>query len=186
MGRKKKKKPNTPRAKRMNRQGRLQSAVSWLKKYNGKQYIRGYRKHYGVDTGTAIAELRMLGVPLSDEVVQTARASAEALVKDKQARKEKRLLRLQNEERMVDTESDETYAYIAGYTGWGFPFGITWEEMERFANQESLDLTVPPRTKKQHINSADDRGRPYIEERDEEEVPFDLEAFMRYYADCID
>lgn len=27
-------------------------------------------------------------------------------------------------------ESDETFAFIAGYTSGGVPFGITWEEME--------------------------------------------------------
>ncbi|MFK7693045.1 hypothetical protein ACI5FR_09650 [Paenibacillus sp. HJGM_3] len=97
----------------MNRQGRLQSAVSWLREYKGKNYIHGYRKHYGVDTGTAIAELRMLGVPLSDEAVRTARASAAASVRAKQARKEKRRLRLQ-EEQLAGIESDETLLTSSG------------------------------------------------------------------------
>ena len=26
-------------------------------------------------------------------------------------------------------DSDETFAYIAGYTSAGFPYGITWEEL---------------------------------------------------------
>ncbi|MFB5761971.1 hypothetical protein [Paenibacillus medicaginis] len=39
--------------------------------------------------------------------------------------------------------SDGTFAYIAGYTGWGFPYGITWEEMDRLADQESLYATIP-------------------------------------------
>ncbi|MHA6482138.1 hypothetical protein ACX1C1_09610 [Paenibacillus sp. strain BS8-2] len=55
----------------MNRKSRLQSAAdSWLKTYNGSCHIRGYRKHFGVHTGTAITELRMLGVPLSDRAVR--------------------------------------------------------------------------------------------------------------------
>ena len=33
---------------------------------------------------------------------------------------------------------NEKFAYIAGYTQAGFPFGITWEEMERFNELESL------------------------------------------------
>ena len=28
-------------------------------------------------------------------------------------------------------ESDDTFAFIAGYTSGGVPYGITWEEMER-------------------------------------------------------
>ncbi len=25
--------------------------------------------------------------------------------------------------------SDDTFAYIVGYTSWGFPYGVTWEEL---------------------------------------------------------
>jgi len=125
---KKKKKPNTPRAKRMNRQSRLQSAVSWLEKYKGKNYIRGYSKRFGVDTGNAIVELGMLGVPLSEADIQ-AKAGAKASVRAKQARKEKRLQRLR--EPVFDDESDGTFAYIAGYTEGGFAWelhGRKWRE----------------------------------------------------------
>lgn len=183
MAKKKKKRSNTPRVKRMNQKGRLQSAVGWLEKYTGKNYIRGYRKHFGVNVGMAIAELKILGVPLSDEMIQRAKQSAEALVKAKQRRKEERKRRLQNQEEEMYPDSDETYAYIVGYTGWGFPYGVTWEEMERFADQDSLDATLPPRIKERSISSADDNSRPYAEKRDEIEVPFDLEAFMRCYED---
>ncbi|THF84458.1 hypothetical protein [Cohnella fermenti] len=182
MAKRSKKKTNTPRAKRMNRHGRLQSAASWLKKYPGERYIYGYRKHFGVDTGTAIAELKILGVPLSEEMIQSARASAEALVKQKQARKNKRMLRRQEEESSEFPDSDETYAYIAGYTNWGFPYGITWAEMERFADQDSLDDLVPPRPPSQPCTSADERERPYVEDGGREEVPFDIEEFIRYYS----
>jgi len=178
LARKKKKKPNTPRAKRINRQSRLQSAVNWLKQYDGKHFIRGYRKHYGVDVGTAIAELKILGVPLSDEAIRSAKASAAALVREKAARKEKRQQRLRAQEQFDLAESDETFAYIAGYTNWGFPFGITWEEMERFNDQDSLDRTVPPFVNKKQVDRVDDKDRPYVEVRDAAEVPFDLETFM--------
>ena len=33
-------------------------------------------------------------------------------------------------------ESDETFAFIAGYTSGGVPFGITWEEMEAIEQRE--------------------------------------------------
>ncbi|MBB6672245.1 hypothetical protein [Cohnella nanjingensis] len=179
--RKRKKKLNTPRSKRMNKEGRLQSAAGWLKKYNGNHVIRGYRKHFAVDAETAIAELRILGVPLSDEAVRNARVSAQAAVKAKQARKDKRQ-RLQEQGQLshIVQWSDETYAFIAGYTEWGFPYGITWEEMEQFADQESLHRTAPPRGGKGPVSSEDERDWPKAEERDAEEVPFDLEAFMRY------
>ncbi|MBQ7774457.1 MAG: hypothetical protein IJ379_00915 [Lachnospiraceae bacterium] len=30
----------------------------------------------------------------------------------------------------VFNDSDETFAFIAGTTSWGFLYGITWEELE--------------------------------------------------------
>lgn len=183
MGKKKKNKSSTPRVKRMNRESRLQSAAaSWLKTYNGKRHIYGYRKHFGVDVGTAIAELRMLGVPLTDEVVRNAKESVQAAARAKQARKEKRLQRLKEQHRVEVPWSNETFAYIAGYTGWGFPYGVTWEEAEMYADKESLDLTVPPRGWGRQ-SSADEEGRSTIEVRETEGVPFDLEEFMRYHAE---
>lgn len=184
MGKKKKKKSSTPRAKSMNRESRLQSAAaSWLNTYDGNRHIRGYRKHFGVDAGTAIAELRMLGVSLTDEAVRNAKKGAQAAVKAKQARKEKRLQLQKERQSGAVPRSDETYAYIAGYTGWGFPYGITWEEMERYADKESLDDTVPPRSWGRQT-TVDEAGRPFIDERDAEEAPFDLEEFMRCHAEC--
>ncbi|MBD2864627.1 hypothetical protein [Paenibacillus oceani] len=185
MGKKKKKKTNTPGVKQMNRGERLASAASsWLETYNGKRRIRGYRKHFGVDAGTAIAELSQLGVLLTGEEIQKARQGERAAANAKQARKKKRLQR-QKEQQEVDTWSDGTFAYIAGYTDWGFPYGITWEEMERIADQVSLDRTVSPRSHRNHRrqSTADEAEWPLVQAREAEEVPFDLEECMKYYAD---
>ncbi len=40
----------------------------------------------------------------------------------------KRRKKNRNEEPLCLPDSDEQFAYIAGYTEGGFPFGITWEE----------------------------------------------------------
>lgn len=43
-------------------------------------------------------------------------------------------------------ESDETFAFIAGYTSGGFPYGITWEEMEHKGleeQEENLEEDLP-------------------------------------------
>jgi hypothetical protein len=178
---KKKNKTNTPRVKQMNREGRLASAASsWLETYNGKRRIRGYRKHFGVDAGTAIAELRQLGVPLTDEEIRKAREGERAAANAKQTRKKKRLQRQKEQQQEEAPWSDGTFAYIAGYTDWGVPYGITWEEMERFADQESLDRTAPPRSRNRQ--PADEAGRPLVPAREAEEVPFDLDDCMKYYA----
>jgi hypothetical protein len=70
MGRKRKKKQLGPRRKRMKRSARLQSARSWLKQYGGKNVLRGYCKHYGVDWRCAATELKQLGVHLDPEYLK--------------------------------------------------------------------------------------------------------------------
>ncbi len=45
-------------------------------------------------------------------------------------------------------ESDETFAFIAGYTSGGFLYGITWEEMNEIEKnevdkKESENLELP-------------------------------------------
>lgn len=123
----KKRKKHGPRRKRMNRSARLQSAKStqWVKNYSGKNIVRGYCKWYGVDPLCAVAELRQLGVPITAEREEELRRSVAAQAAARATRRQKR-----NEKEWDEySESDDTYAYIAGYTSWGFPYGVTWEEI---------------------------------------------------------
>lgn len=163
----------------MKREARLQSAVHWLKEIQTTRIIRSYHKRFGVDIGTAIAELRTLGVQLSEQEVIKAREGTKSRQIMKQKRKEKRLLQHQTDiPNALFPDSDATYAYIAGYTGWGFPYGITWEEMERFADEESLDATLPPRSETRKQYGTDKLDHPPFESDGPEEVSFDLEQFM--------
>jgi len=73
----KRKKPLPPRGKRMNRQGRLASARSWLPKYSGKNVLKGYCRHFGVDWRCASVELAMLGVKV-DPAYLALRETTEA------------------------------------------------------------------------------------------------------------
>lgn len=38
-----------------------------------------------------------------------------------------------------DIESDETFAFIAGYTECGFAYGVTWEEIGGKADIDEID-----------------------------------------------
>ena len=127
MSRKRKKKPLPPRHKRMKRPARLQAARTWLAKYPGKNVVTSYKKHFAVDALCALAELQMLGVRLDPEYVQRVRSSEQSRIEARRRERERRKASAGPPE--LDGESDETFAYIAGYTGWGFPYGITWEEM---------------------------------------------------------
>lgn len=37
-------------------------------------------------------------------------------------------------------ELDDTFAFIAGYTSGGAPYGITWEEMEEIERKENKEM----------------------------------------------
>jgi hypothetical protein len=123
--RKKKKKPQGPRVKRMRRASRLQSARSWLEKYEGKNVVRGYRKRFGVDLACAYKELQILGLQFDPSVVAARLKSAAA---DAAARRRKRIERAERTSPYGEMYVDynETFAYIAGRTSGGVPFGITW------------------------------------------------------------
>ncbi|WP_138418679.1 hypothetical protein [Aquibacillus sediminis] len=120
---KKKNEPKPPRHKRLNRDGRLQAAPHWIPKYEGKNLAKGYSKHFAIDLLGAVKELEMLGYSFSDSYKQQ-------LKNIQLAEKKKERERAMKEEAFND-ECDETYAYIAGYTDGGVPFGITWEEWEQ-------------------------------------------------------
>ncbi|HYZ75621.1 MAG TPA: hypothetical protein VE641_21265 [Chthoniobacterales bacterium] len=109
----------------MTRAGRLSSARHWLATQKNRtpiQIAKSYRKWYGVDWPGAIRELASLGVVLDPNWVtrlnQTLAGQHQSRARRKAARK---LDPLAN-------ESDATFAYIAGYTDNGVPFGVTWEE----------------------------------------------------------
>ena len=109
MGRKKK--PLPPRVKRMRRQGRLASARSWLPKYSGKNVLKGYCKHFGVDWRCAAAELQMLGLKI-DPAYLAMREGTEA-EKARQNRERTQLIEAE-EDAHWHPYTDPFTAYLAG------------------------------------------------------------------------
>ncbi len=63
----KKKKSSTPRYKRMKQTQRLQSAKQWLLTFSGKNLVRRYKNHFGVDEVCALLELKALGYRITWE-----------------------------------------------------------------------------------------------------------------------
>lgn len=127
MGKREKNKAKVPRQKRLNRYVRLQAAPHWIPKYDGENLVKGYSTHFAVDKICAVTELEMLGYSISEEYKQNVKDAV--FQKQKQTKKRKAAKR-QIESEFFDEESDETFAFIAGYTSGGAPFGITWEEWE--------------------------------------------------------
>ena len=129
----KSKQNTTPKRKRFDRRQRLDSAKNWLPTYEGDDIAKAYRKRFGLDWLTAFKELEMLGVKVDpgykEQVLKSAQAQVEA---KKRKRAEKRAV----VERTLHPDQDERFAYIAGYTNWGFPYGLTWEELEAVESEE--------------------------------------------------
>lgn len=127
----KKNKSRCPRRLRMNRQGRLQSAKAWLITQQGRtpaQIGASYRKWYAVDWPCAIQELTHLGVVFDPQWVAQLTRSLEDHHRACAAR---RAARKSQSHADFPEDSDEHFAYIAGYTPNGVPFGVTWEEWEQ-------------------------------------------------------
>jgi hypothetical protein len=111
----------------MDRRSRLQSATEWVKKYEGKNIIALYAKWFGVDKICAMTELEMLGLTYSEKR-KTQIKMAENRKHQMNVLKEKR--KQKNNSNDEDIESNETFAFIAGYTDSGVPFGITQEVIQ--------------------------------------------------------
>jgi hypothetical protein len=105
---------------------RLQRAKSWLNSFQGKNVVRGYAKKYRVDLLCAIQELRTLGVEIKPEYEQAVRQTITQRIEQNKNRKKA------NEAEMdgVSVHQDGDFAYIAGYTSGGAPYGIKWKEMD--------------------------------------------------------
>lgn len=114
-----------PRAKRMDRSARLQSARTWVKTYKGKNIAADYRKHFAVDWVCAFSELDILGVRIDSGYKRRVLKSVEGHLEARQRRKAPR-----EEPYAMAFDQNESFAYIAGYTAAGFAYGVTWEEWE--------------------------------------------------------
>jgi len=115
---------SVPRPKRFNQKQRLASARGWLHDQKGKNVARAYRKHFGVDWATAFRELELLGIQIPSDYRENILKSVAASAEAKKRKKAEKLAALS------DIEQDEIFAYIAGYTDGGAPYGITWDECD--------------------------------------------------------
>lgn len=88
MARNRRKRHGVPRAKRMKRSARLQSAVSWLKEFKGSNVLSSYCKHFGVDWRCAAIELRQLGIQLDPDYLEQREQSKRQLANQRRRRRE--------------------------------------------------------------------------------------------------
>ena len=56
----------------------------------------------------------------------------------------------------MEPESDDHFAYIAGYTSGGAPYGITWEEQEELERRAAAKKSATPPEQKESVSLNDD------------------------------
>jgi hypothetical protein len=84
--RQKRKRVKPPRVKRMKRPARLQSARKFLTAFKGKNILRGYCKHFGVDWRCAAIELKRLGIEISSEYLRQREVNERGRIAQRQRR----------------------------------------------------------------------------------------------------
>ncbi|MDU0458959.1 MAG: hypothetical protein RW306_09545 [Geobacteraceae bacterium] len=55
----------------------------------------------------------------------------------------------------LEPESDDCFAFIAGYTPGGAPYGITWEEQEEIERRAAAKSSVIPPEQKEPVSMDD-------------------------------
>lgn len=100
------KKNNTPRHKRLNRESRLQAAKHWLLKYNGKNLVRGYSNQFAVDLLCAVRELEILGIKIDKKYKIQLELGLQNKIRRTEMKKQKKLLEVQETE-LLYFEADE-------------------------------------------------------------------------------
>lgn len=132
---------NTPKKKRRKKKYRIILSKEWISNYIGESIIKDYAKWFGIDLICAINELRSNGIIISSEDENTAKQS---IRENKRLRKIKKEDRIKRElEQQDEFSSDNRFAFIAGFTSGGAPFGITHEQMKEFQeidNNEEIDF----------------------------------------------
>lgn len=114
--------------RRMRRAARLAAARHWLAQFTGKHISRAYSRWFYLDRLCAIKKLEILGVRLDPAFVAAVHVTHEEANRRNAQRAAKRD-RLPFDE---PATSNSDFAYIAGYTDGGAPFGVTWEEWKEF------------------------------------------------------
>lgn len=134
--------------KEQHREARLRKGAQWLTTYQGtpKHMLKHYKERFHVDSVTASKDLQALGVDYTQEQLDTIRRNEEERIRQKHVAKAKK-----EQERFAELYGDtcdDRFAYIAGYTSGGAPYGSTWEEM-------GIDPALPFEEKVMLLGSGD-------------------------------
>ena len=94
-------------------------------KFSGKNVVRSYANWFGVNLLCAVQELSLCGVAVDPAYV----AQLKTTFASRSSRRPKQPV-AGPQSNGYGVDWDENFAYIAGRTKAGFPYGTTWEELE--------------------------------------------------------
>ena len=132
MSRKKKRKkkgpsigPNQSRTMRLNKaRGMMAGSANHL-------LVQLYRKIYQLSPVAAMKELKELGIVFTPAEIAVIQAQHQQIEASRAANNKHRKMKAKpadDEDYGMEFGSDETFAFIAGFTSGGEPYGTTWEE----------------------------------------------------------
>ncbi|MGM0845104.1 MAG: hypothetical protein ACQEUT_09015 [Bacillota bacterium] len=132
MAKKKKRKSKKKQFWGLTKEERQQIASSWVSEYEGDNIVKSYSKRFRLNLKNSMKELTSFGFTISKE----ERAKMKRLTDIQKYKKENKQRKKGELELKELIESDETFAFIAGYTEGGAPFGITQEEMPEIEKEK--------------------------------------------------
>ena len=114
--------------KTQRKEQRLQKARQWLTTYKGtpKKILKHYKERFKVDTTCALKDLQEIGVEFTQEYLDAVKRSEEERIRQKYLKAEKKKQEMYD---LLYSDCDDYFAFIAGYTGGGAAYGLTWEEV---------------------------------------------------------
>ena len=110
------------------KEARLRKGKQWLLTYTGspKKMNKHYRERFHVDAVTAAKDLQELGVIYTQEQLDQIKQAEEQRLRQRRMEREAK-----ERERLAEMyeDCDDRFAFIAGYTDGGAPYGVMWEEV---------------------------------------------------------
>ena len=110
------------------KEARLRKGKQWLLTYTGspKKMNKHYRERFHVDAVTAAKDLQELGVNYTQEQLDQIKQAEEQRLRQRRMEREAK-----ERERLAELyeDCDDRFAFIAGYTDGGAPYGVMWEEV---------------------------------------------------------
>jgi hypothetical protein len=127
---------SVPRSKWFKRAQGLQSAKSLQETSIGKNIVKVYRQHYGVDWKATFTKLEILGIQIAQKYKKRVLESMESQSMDRRRKREEQI---KQSEVLLTEFQDNNYAFIMVYTSGGAPCGIIREGWDVLAEAEGGD-----------------------------------------------